>query len=757
MGILHRRLISYNQSSIFIIKCYAGLCGFIFIFFLQIDNLCGQEWKSLNAGLYGGETFGVAAKGSLVLTITNRGVFRSNDNGDTWQASNDGISAIAMRTLTPSSLLFSGNRILLGSNDGLYYSDDGGLLWKRHHTTLRSVRCIFAPLNSSAVQGIIFVEWSETSHGSATTFSRSTDNGETFTPVKSADSETIIPSGITGLEMPSEGVILAVTRSLGVLRSTDIGKSWRSVQDSGLEQETSFQTLGKSGSRLFAVARLLHKIFVSDDEGQHWERIASPPGPILILCVISFEGKVYLGTTTHASGVFVSDPKNIQWVSAKFSLPNGLRSSFMYSLAVSKSRLFAASDIGILCSEDRGENWRLVNYGIEAQGIGSLTQNGHSVFAATFGTQVFRLTPVSNKWQNTSLPEMPCGGSLQLAASKTSLLGSAGCGLIYSADGGAKWSYKNNGLPSSGFESVINSVAVVGTTLFAGSGARIIYRSTDNAESWVPLSLSGVQGFLAVTTLAATPSSLFAGTWEGDGDKGQGVWRSDDTGNTWRQLFGLPVSRVLTLSASGDTIFAGLSKKGLYRSTDNGESWSHVSDGLSAAASPHSILIDGTMVYAALDPISIFDDNPLLYRSSDGGISWEVFEKGLPASIIPTSLTKLGSIVYLGTTNAGVYTLSSVVPTGVYQINSQESPTFSLVPNPASHSVTLECQFPETSRVTITITDMIGCIMSVQTVVALQTKPIHADFDVSGWANGIYVVSLQHNGAKTFKPFVVQH
>src|ERR1035437_9606988 len=50
-----------------------------------------------------------------------------------------------------------------------------------------------------------------------------------------------------------------------------------------------------------------------------------------------------------------------------------------------------------------------------------------------------------------------------------------------------------------------------------------------------------------------------------------GVYRSTDNGNSWKLLPGSPAGAV-AFAVSGSNLFAGYN--GLYRSTDNGNSWS---------------------------------------------------------------------------------------------------------------------------------------------------------------------------------------
>src|SRR6267142_688442 len=76
-----------------------------------------------------------------------------------------------------------------------------------------------------------------------------------------------------------------------------------------------------------------------------------------------------------------------------------------------------------------------------------------------------------------------------------------------------------------------------------------------------------------VLSLVRSDSNLFAGT-------AYGVYRSTDDGDSWIQVdTGFSQTYVMTLCLSGANLLAG-TIGGAYRSADNGESWIPVDSGL---------------------------------------------------------------------------------------------------------------------------------------------------------------------------------
>ena len=222
---------------------------------------------------------------------------------------------------------------------------------------------------------------------------------------------------------------------------------------------------------------------------------------------------------------------------------------------------------------------------------------------------------------------------------------SFGDGVYKSTDGGQTWT--NVGLKDSRQIGKIvvdprnaNVVYVAAEGDFYGPNAeRGVFRSTDGGKTWQKVLYKNDQtGAVDLSMDPANPRILYAALWQvsrkpwhfSDGGPGSGLYKSTDGGSTWQHLtgHGLPagvlgrIGVAVAGGSRGDRVYALIEAKdgGLYRSDDAGATWKLVNDEqilrtrawyfTNVFADPH----DPNVVYVA--------DNGF-YRSVDGGHSFK--------------------------------------------------------------------------------------------------------------------------------------
>jgi len=195
-----------------------------------------------------------------------------------------------------------------------------------------------------------------------------------------------------------------------------------------------------------------------------------------------------------------------------------------------------------------------------------------------------------------------------------------GAGVYRSRDGGRNW--ENMGLEASEHIGMIRVdprdsdtifVAAQGP-LWSGGGDRGLYKSTDGGEIWRKVLGEGLgntadddryTGVSEVHMDPRNPDVIYAVSWQRfrnvaalmDGGPGTGIHKSEDGGETWRELTeGLPKDVMgktgLAISPQDpDVIYATIELAnrtgGFWRSTDGGETWEKRSEYVSGGTGPH--------------------------------------------------------------------------------------------------------------------------------------------------------------------------
>ena len=158
-------------------------------------------------------------------------------------------------------------------------------------------------------------------------------------------------------------------------------------------------------------------------------------------------------------------------------------------------------------------------------------------------------------------------------------------------------------------------------------------RSTDGGDSWFRL-VGGVATDVAIHP--DNPNRMFLALGRNLGSAGNGVYRSDDGGNTWGRVaelpFGEEIGRISLAVApsSGAVVYAVLVRsqnqqiRGVYRSVDGGDSWNGLPAPLSLFDSNgrgHGFFDN----FVAVDPRDAnvaYLGGVELWKTTNGGLSW---------------------------------------------------------------------------------------------------------------------------------------
>ncbi len=190
---------------------------------------------------------------------------------------------------------------------------------------------------------------------------------------------------------------------------------------------------------------------------------------------------------------------------------------------------------------------------------------------------------------------------------------------------------------------------------YAASATGGVYKTTNNGVTWEPVfEREATHSVGDIAVHQGEPGIVWVGTGERANRQssswGDGVYKSTDGGKTWRNM-GLRdshhIGRVLLHPSSTDIVYVAAmghlwgpnEERGLYKSTDGGESWRKILDideqtGVSDVAMDSG---DPNTLYAASyqrmrKPYGFHGGGPGsgLFKSTDGGESWKRLTNGLP-------------------------------------------------------------------------------------------------------------------------------
>ena len=349
-----------------------------------------------------------------------------------------------------------------------------------------------------------------------------------------------------------------------------------------------------------------------------------------------------------------------------------------------------------------------------------------NLFAGTGGGGTFRSTDNGVSWTAINNGFWP-SYVFALVISGSNLLAGGDIDVSLSTDHGASWTSFGIGMPPI----AVITLVVSGTTTFAGTAGRGIYFSTDNGARW-SVTTSGLPPDIGVHAFAASGTSLFAGTTD------NGVFLSTDNGVSWNALpTGLPHNAVTALGVSGNSLFAGTYGGGAFQFTNNGTGWSAMNMDLKGVY-VNAFAVLGTNVFAGTDSG--------VFLSTNNGANWSAVNSGLTrAKVLSLAISNTNLLAGLAGAGAWRRPLSEMI-TSVEKSSSNTPMEYELkqnYPNPSNPATTISFSLPSRSFVSLKVFDALGRevtnLVTDELPAGKFSKPWHA----VNMPSGIYFYRLQ--------------
>jgi photosystem II stability/assembly factor-like uncharacterized protein len=631
--------------------------------------------------------------------------------------------------------------------NGVYISTDDGLTWMARNSGIET----YGISSIISFQGYIF----------AGTFGggvyRSSDGGITWTAPSTGN--TLF---ITAL-VANDPYIFAGAGSLGVYRSSDNGVTW--------EQKLNVFGVGamcKSGNKIFASSS--NYTDYTTDNGETWMNVQPLEGAIIF-------SYYCMGDTIFAGGqtkIYRSTDNGNNFTT--ISLDPGFSIVNIYAFASINSTLYAATSYdGVFKSTDFGSNWIPSNEGMGPKDVRALTiTNSSTLIAGTHYVGMYRSTDQGAFW-NKSMNGFPAGISiLSLLESESSIYAGTRDGVFRTDDNGNNW------IKLTGTNDTINyctvwSLCEKNGDIYASTFLQFnttIYKTTNKGATWkrsgvgLPTNLTFIKG------LATSGNNVVAGT---DG----GIYYSPDDGTNWYQANG-PNQFIESMASSGNYVYAAVpSGAGVYRSVDNGVTWTvslqstvdyvevaaidnyafagsfldgsrytsnygsswFVSTGFPSDASVFALGTVGDGIVLAGTDLS----PNWIYVSYNNGGFFSPYSEGLFENASVEAFTVSDTFMFAGTDYNGVWRRFRP---GVVNAQTQTDIPQSYYlaqnyPNPFNPSTTIKYSLPERSFVNLKIFNLLGEEVATLVNTEQTIGNYEIEFDASKQSSGIYLYRIQ--------------
>jgi photosystem II stability/assembly factor-like uncharacterized protein len=476
----------------------------------------------------------------------------------------------------------------------------------------------------------------------------------------------------------------------GFYRLENWGNTWTTMTNGLTDTHVSAIALHPDDPDVIIAGTKHGNMFLSINGGNLWQWVAQLNGFVKQVAFDPFGGDNVWAVT----GIDGSDPPYLYkspypgsstWSPVALPFSTGRVNSLTFHPTISGT-IWLATETGYI-STDGGSNWSPITSRQREPGEFVIDPTNPSIiYASSIRNGVDKSTDGGATWQ---ISEQGIAGVVPHAMAVSPqdpyeiYVSTASLGILTSNNGGQSWQetgtarYITPGWPKE--DGVLAFDHVTPTRLYLGDrcpdspyDVPCVRISEDGAQSWNDISLPVPAEFgeldgetYAVAPHPNRPGHVLAGVsfhpgFDNAETKGQ-IYASEDYGNTW-----MPVTTTQPISAvthfahdalDADSVYAGTSGTGLWKSSDGGANWQPMaswpgcSQIIVLAAHPHR----SGWLYAQGKWEGGICESQLLF-SSDGGETWQVLQDDVDLYlrkflVMPDNTSTL----YVGSSGSGLY------------------------------------------------------------------------------------------------------
>jgi photosystem II stability/assembly factor-like uncharacterized protein len=493
--------------------------------------------------------------GAWVVDHPDGGLFISHDSGKTWTTV-EAMKGQSIRALTQSPS--DPKTIIAGTLRGVFRSVDGGVNWTQitplGSMDLHEVESIaIDPKDPQIIYaGTWHLPW------------KTTDGGANWHNIKQGlidDSDVF--SIIIDPTVPS---VVYTSACSGIYRSDSGGELYHKIQGIPMTARRTRVLMLDPTNHNTVYAGTTEGLYKTLDGGTKWQRMT---GPDVIVNDVFVDPKnpQHVLLATDRGGVLESDDAASSFKASNTGFSQRQVSSLLVD-AKSPSTVFAGvvndkTYGGVFVSHDDGATWSQQSNGLQGRDVFDLSQTADGTVMVGTNAGIFRwdgttwqpvgkivksetkTSYVVHKGKRTKVEKTVIvpDGQIDARVSDLDVSGSTwyaatANGIYSSADQGATWT----GGPVLG-QKEYRAVAAAGPMVIASQRTALAV-SQDEGKSWQPLAMPEKLKWLQSIAIAGDGSLWLGGR--------QGVFYSQDHGQSWTEMSTLPISDISGLSYDSD-------------------------------------------------------------------------------------------------------------------------------------------------------------------------------------------------------------
>jgi photosystem II stability/assembly factor-like uncharacterized protein len=561
--------------------------------------------------------------------------FASDVHGQVWeQTSGPGGDWIQSIAVNDQGHIFVVSR-------GLHRSTNKGQTWTQVFSQAPnfSLKKIFAQPSGTLILLLTHYSQPHTIDTAISGVYSSKDNGDTWLRI-SRSSEL----------WQGAGGDLFVINNNQLVRSTDDGTSWVNINFTGIGSYY-YDVTSDAAGKLFVCKDYLYR---STDNGYSWSKVVN-------------------GVPTRA-GAFYAVKAGPDGLTFAFSGSGG-QNDFVYrsidggrtwkvdstftnkvAILINTKNEILATGYPLRFSLDTGKTWTPFNFSFSANPASAAEVEG--TFLLSTNRALYRFDPASGELKLLALPNgnIPAclahsGGGL-IAVSQVGYPGSYGeseLTIWHSYTQGVTWQVAMT-LKDDDYNDYVTMLALVEDSSgnILGPAAGSIVRSIDSGKNWSIVKKDLVSAGTIRSLAVRFTGDIFAASTN------EGVFRSTDNGDTWDQLnAGITDQHLYSIAVhqNGD-VYAG-GKNTIYRSKTNGITWEKMTTDFPSGGNVTAIVVSTQgNVIAGIENAGVF-------WSTDNGETWTKRAEGFTATKVNALLSTPVGKVFAGT-DEGIFYLDTV-------------------------------------------------------------------------------------------------